>query len=154
MVVLHLSIPLPLEAWQTSLSCGYSMEVRTEASAIKFSFSSDVILQNTRLFFLRSVPVQFIQEWYAFLSRTPTAQGQAGQVALPKARRLLKWLHLLDTALVKIMIKKSYIRHHTTVANCETYYLAERQVWFFLFLSGGNKSTQLLQVCPISDHLQ
>lgn len=37
-------------------------EFRTEASTIKFSISSDVILQNTRLSFLRSVPVQFIQE--------------------------------------------------------------------------------------------
>lgn len=67
-------------------------------------------------------------------SRTPTAWGQAGQVALPKARMLVKWLHLLDTASVKIMIK-SHVRHNTTVANYKTYYLAERQVQIFFPLS-------------------
>lgn len=101
-LVLHLPIPPPLKVWHTSLLCGWSVEVRTEASAI--TFSSDVILQNTRLSFLRSVPVQFIQICYAFLTRTA---GPAGQVALPKARRPGKWLHLLDTGLVKIRMKKS-----------------------------------------------
>lgn len=112
MVVLHLSIPMPLKAWHTSLSCGWSMEVRTEASAIKFSlFFRCYSTEHQALFSAVSAcPIHLRMICIPqplTTSRTPTAQGQAGQVALPKARRLVKWLHLLDSGSVKIMIKKA-----------------------------------------------
>lgn len=57
------------------------MEVRSEASATEFSFSSDVILKNTTFSFMWSGSVQLIQERCAFLSfLQPCRTGGAAKV--------------------------------------------------------------------------
>lgn len=52
-----------LQSYTTRYRCLQGLApVTTEASAITFSFSSDIIPQNTRIYFLWPVLVQFIQE--------------------------------------------------------------------------------------------